>query len=70
MYLDNLDNPDHIRVYVYPRDKRRVLNEASRENLFAWCAENCKGPFWIGMGFGQFIEEEDASLFALTWAFR
>jgi len=60
-----------IRVYIKdPVDGMSILSNDNREMLYKWCEENCQGPFWIGMGFGMFIEEEDASLFALRWVFN
>lgn len=57
-----------IRIYVRdPTDNRPVIREANRTMLFEWCKENCRGRFWIGMGFGQFEIEEDAAMFALRW---
>lgn len=57
-----------IRIYVRdPTDRGRVLRESNRDILFAWCRENCRGRFWIGMGFGQFELEEDAVAFSLRW---
>lgn len=57
-----------IRIYVGdPKDGLKVLRDKSRDELFDWCKNNCRGRFWIGMGFGQFEMEEDAVLFSLTW---
>lgn len=57
-----------IRVKVRdPVDNCSVLRNSSRDLLFEWCAQNCRGKFWIGMGFGKFELDEDAVLFKLTW---
>lgn len=50
-----------------PVDGLGILRDSSRELMFAWCDNNCKGEFWIGMGFGKFELEQDAILFRLTW---
>ena len=57
-----------IKVKVRdPVDNYPILQEDSRSLLFKWCEDNCRGRFWIGMGFGKFELEEDATLFRLTW---
>lgn len=72
-----IDKDDKIRffhtfakqVFVKdPIDKQSVFSESSRTLLFDWCKENCKGCFWIGLGFGQFELEADATLFLLRWS--
>lgn len=67
--LDRLLIQDHgTRVWVRdPVDGGKVLRDESRDQLFLWCADNCQGRFWIGMGFGKFELEEDALLFNLRW---
>jgi uncharacterized membrane protein len=58
-----------IRIYVKdPVDGAFILGDNQREMLFGWCSNNCKGKYWIGMGFGQFELTEDALLFKLTWS--
>jgi len=57
-----------IRVFVRdPVDRGSILRETSRDLLFEWCRENCEGHYWIGMGFGEFELQNDATLFALRW---
>ena len=56
------------RHYVKdPIDGGSVLRNESRDLIFDWCKENCKGSYWIGMGFGMFETDNDATLFILTW---
>lgn len=57
-----------IRVYIRdPIDKGIILRSNTRDELFLWCRQNCRGRYWIGMGFGQFELEDDAILFSLCW---
>lgn len=57
-----------ITVYIKdPDDGMKVLRDKNRDMLFFWCQDNCKGKYWIGMGFGKFELQEDATLFALRW---
>lgn len=57
-----------IKVKVRdPVDNLHILRESSRDLLFEWCKDNCRGGYWIGMGFGKFELTEDATLFRLTW---
>lgn len=71
--MDMTDQPfewvsNGIKVKVRdPVDNYPILQEDSRSLLFKWCEDNCRGRFWIGMGFGKFELEEDATLFRLTW---
>lgn len=59
---------DVPRIYIRdPVDGGCVLRNDSRDMLFKWCEENCKGRYWIGMGFGQFELKDDAILFKLRW---
>lgn len=50
-----------------PVDGGRILRDESRDMLFDWCSSQCRGRYWIGMGFGRFELEEDALLFRLRW---
>jgi hypothetical protein len=60
---------DGIRVYIRdPIDHSRVLRNDTRTMLFNWCNDNCKGKYWVGMGFGMFELENDATLFKLRWS--
>ena len=62
-----LESPE-TRVYIKdPTDGGNVLRNDNREMLFQWCNINCKGKFWIGMGFGKFEYDEDRILFTMTW---
>ncbi len=57
-----------IMVWVKdPIDNGNVLRDQSRDMLIDWCSDNCRGRFWIGMGFGRFEFEDDALLFRLGW---
>lgn len=56
------------KVFAYDSvDNMTVFRNSNRLTLEDWCKENCKGQYWIGMGFGKFELEEDATLFRLTW---
>lgn len=56
------------RHYVRdPVDNGRVLRDQTRNAMFEWCKQNCKGRYWIGMGFGQFEDPDDVLLFKLRW---
>jgi surfactin synthase thioesterase subunit len=48
-------------------DGGHVLRNESRDRLWKWCEQNCKGRYWIGMGFGTFELDEDAILFNMVW---
>lgn len=50
-----------------PVDGGRILRDESRDMLFDWCSLQCRGRYWIGMGFARFELEEDALLFRLSW---
>jgi hypothetical protein len=57
-----------IQVFIRdPIDNGRVMRDDTRNTVFEWCFENCNGKFWVGMGFGRFELEEDATLFKLRW---
>lgn len=57
-----------IMVWVTdPVDGGAILRDQSRDMLFDWCRDNCRGRYWIGMGFGRFEFEDDALLFRLGW---
>ena len=59
---------DGIQVYVNdPVDGHKVFRNLSRDMLFDWCEENCTGRYWVGMGFGKFELQDDATLFKLRW---
>lgn len=59
---------DGIRIRIRdPIDNGLVLRNSTREELFAWCGENCSGAYWVGMGFAEFELEQDATLFRLVW---
>ena len=51
-----------------PVDGGKVLRNESRDTIWAWCEEYCKGEFWIGMGWGSFKLERDAVMFLLRWS--
>ena len=51
-----------------PIDGGRILRDESRDMLFDWCRDHCRGRFWVGMGFGRFEYEDDALLFRFRWA--
>lgn len=60
---------DPIRIQIVdPLDGGRILRNDSRDMLFDWCLGNCRGGYWVGMGFGLFELEDDALLFRLRWA--
>lgn len=65
--LLNFDNSKRIFIRD-PIDGSRVFRNDSREMLFNWCFEHCQGRYWIGMGFGVFENDEDATVFTLRWA--
>ena len=57
-----------IRVYVRdPIDQGKVFRNKTRDMFFDWCNENCTGRYWVGMGFGMFELQDDATLFKLRW---
>jgi hypothetical protein len=57
------------RVWVKdPIDGGSVLREASRNDMFEWCEHSCRGRYWIGIGFGDFEHEDDATLFRMRWS--
>jgi hypothetical protein len=59
---------DGIKVQVVdPIDGGPVLRNDSRDHMFDWCADNCRGKFWIGMGFGRFELQKDAVAFSMRW---
>lgn len=61
---------DDVGIMVWlddPVDGGKVLRDESRDMLFDWCEESCRGRFWVGMGFGRFEFEDDALLFKLRW---
>lgn len=63
-----IHDPKVQRIYIRdPVDGGSVLRNNSRDEIFDWCEENCKGRYWIGMGFGQFELECDQILFKLRW---
>lgn len=51
-----------------PIDNSHVFSDSTRDMLFNWCDENCTGRYWVGMGFGMFELQEDATLFKLRWS--
>lgn len=50
-----------------PTDGLQILSDDTRAMMFNWCKENCRGRYWIGMGYGEFELETDSILFRLTW---
>lgn len=58
-----------IMVWIRdPIDHGNILRDESRDMLFDWCEQTCRGRFWIGMGFGRFEYDDDALMFRLRWA--
>ena len=51
-----------------PVDGGRILRTDSRDIIWTWCEEHCKGEFWVGMGWGSFELESDAVMFLLRWS--
>lgn len=68
-YLFQCD-ADIVPTRLWVRDPingHRILQENSRDKLFNWCAENCTGDYWVGMGYMDFELEEDFVLAVLTY---
>jgi hypothetical protein len=64
-----LINTNTKRYYIKdPYGGGEFLRTSTREEMFNWCDQYCKGMFWIGMRFGQFELDSDATLFLLRWA--
>lgn len=61
--------PSAERHYIRdPVDGGRILRNESRDIIWTWCEEHCKGAFWVGMGWGSFELERDALMFLLRWS--
>jgi hypothetical protein len=43
------------------------ISNDSIDEMWVWCRTNCMGRFHIGIDFGRFELEEDATLFKLRW---
>ena len=56
------------RHYI-KRDRKSVMNITNKdlEDLYAWCDKNCKGQYILGMGYGMFELDSDATLFLLRF---
>ncbi len=59
----------NAKRYYIKRDRKAIMSMTNTdlEKLYAWCDKNCKGQYILGMGYGMFELDSDATMFMLRW---
>jgi len=57
----------HVFKHAGYKDKWGIYHGWNPPEVREWCKNTCKGKFAVSKFRAAFVEEEDASLFMLTW---